>query len=283
VKSARQDFSEENISCNSYRVPDKYVYLEEGGAFGNHNSEGDSYKLATRTTNYLELVSESQVPHATAYFEERLLYAQYQFGSGSIIFGADWSIWNNYGIACADHAFYLAHLSEGAKKVWFIQNFDAPSLWRLMWSKAYLFAIVASVTLFFYLWYLFVRFGSIKERNTHQHRNFSEHLKASGYLAWRSKHGSLLVLDLYRDVLTRMQRHTPGFIHLDVKEKVNTLHRYTQISIKDLERLILYVETHYSMDDFNSDEGRVRDINKQLKPQEFIQFVSILKNIKARL
>lgn len=283
VKSARQSFSEENISCNSYRVPDTHVYLEEGGAFANHNSEQEPYKLATRTTNYLELASESQIPHATAYFEERLLYAQYQLGSGNIIFGADWSIWDNYAIACADHAYYLANLAKGANKVWFIQNFDAPSLWRLMWSKAYLFAIAASLALFFYLWFLFVRFGPIREINTRQHRNFSEHLKASGYLAWRSKHSSLLVFDLYRDVLARMQRHAPGFIQLDTTEKVNELHRHTQIPIKDLDRLVVYVETHRSMDDVNSDKTRIQEVSNQLKPQEFIQFVSILKDIKARL
>lgn len=281
-RSQKQNFSEENINCSRFGMPSEPAEL---GAFELSASKNNlnQYTLLPNASGTIVFSDDAKKPYQAAYLNDHLVYAEYRQGLGRIIFGVDWNIWNNHNIACADHAFYLSYLAKNSNKVWFFQNLDAPSLWYLLWSKAYIFGFFTCLALVFYLWYLFIRFGPIIECENYKQRQFLEHLKAVGYLAWRSKHSIYLIQSLYKETVTKIQRHSPNFLNYSIDEKCDFFMQQAAISKQSAQDIIRFTENHFVCDDSGIIGLKNESNIYKITPQNFIHIVSILKTIKAYL
>jgi biotin operon repressor len=203
---------------------------------------------------------DGYAPHNALFDDGNLILAQFEHGEGEVVVITSADLWQNETIYCLDHALLLGKIVNPDGKFWILKNFDAPSLWSVMWRNAPYGLALSFLALFLWLWHKFFRFGPLLQYSDLSRRSFSEHLLSSAKFLWRNKQAEILIERLRADVTHRIKIRYMHYPDLIDQEKLDLLE-----SICSLPRVDLY-------------QAMIKPID--LKNDNFVELVSHLKTIK---
>ena len=120
---------------------------------------------------------------------------QFRVGAGRLTVLSDNGFFHNEQIGEADHALFLADLTEGANKVWLLYSSNMPSLMALLWGSQPFLIVSVLVTALLWLGYLTGFSGPRRRPEARGRRNLLEHLDAAAAYAWRIDRAQRLLAD----------------------------------------------------------------------------------------
>lgn len=290
------DLSSERCEIDDNNIGFISIYSGVYGASDNNKKQKvesgslQGFKVGGFFQSYFNLPKNNDLLINVGEVNGKTVYAEYGLGLGRIVFGSHLALWNNKNIHCLDHALHLIHLASSANKVWFIQNQNAPSLWLLLWSKAYLALVFTVVCLLFYLWRSAVRFGPIKTDYNTQRRFFSEHISAASHLVWRKEKHYFLLRSILQDVLRKSEKRQGDFDGWSAIEKIQWLSTIAELDSNNVENLFhtvgFFRDTNAGLNaDLNEKNlsNTAAFIPPKISSQIFIQTIVVLKKLKERL
>ena len=166
-------------------------------------------------------------------------------GSGLITLISNMSFFDNKNIERADHAEILWHLVHGLhkpitqpKSVWLIHSDEMPSLWDILWDKAWMF--ILSLLLLLGAWLLLSthRFGPMIPKQQENRRSLNEHISSSGNFYWKNDKKSKLVNSSRSALLIRLSHLHPGWEQRTEQEQVELLAQQTNMKPEILYKLV---------------------------------------------
>lgn len=245
---------------NGFAQGDTCPYSEEGIYFYRTDAGSDSQalELAFMPWPYMQSNIAPDVESIVS-DGDKILFAEFARGQGRISFINNTSIWENQSVQCLDHALFFSQLADPRGNAWIIINYDAPSLWRLMWQKAPYVIFLFCLSFALWLWHKMVRFGPVYHPKELARRSFSEHLHSSALLLWRYKKQKVLLEQLRDDVSHKLKLRHLHFGGLDENEKINFL-----VEITRFDRVAIYQAMFKPLDD----------------TLRFVEVISYLKEIK---
>lgn len=195
--------------------------------------------------------------------EGALIASEFRLGGGRVVVLRDASIWRNSVIQCHDHAYLLWSLSNPNGDVWFLENFNAPSLLSLL--IRYLPYLLLACCLFIALgvWSALTRFGPVFTPRSVARRSLSEHIHASANFLWKNSRYKVLVSDLRGAIDQLMSRRVVAYERKSTAEKLEYIVAFTQLDASQIEHAMF--------------KKNIDTLN------EFVAFVKTLKEIKERL
>ncbi|MCK0152210.1 DUF4350 domain-containing protein [Alcanivorax sp. S6407] len=146
---------------------------------------------------------------------EVIAYADNEFGSqlvqlslgeGQITVLTDLSLWDNDHILYYDHAWLLGWLS-GHDSVWFIRSVAMPPLLQWLWQRAAELILALLLLLGLWLWLRIPRQGPLQPPRDDEHRDYLQHLHASGYFQWRTEQQDALLGALRQQANARLRSY----------------------------------------------------------------------------
>jgi len=111
---------------------------------------------------------------------------QYRLGQGLLTLLSDLDFLDNESIDQADHAYFLAHLTAGAPRVWLLYHIESPALLRLLWDRAPALVLSLAALIGLWLWRLGLYTGPRFDARVTTRRNLLEHLEAMAAFNWRN-------------------------------------------------------------------------------------------------
>ncbi len=186
--------------------------------------------------------------------------AGFNIGRGNIIVNKNNHIWKNKAIDNCDHAYLLLEWSKPSKKVWIIENQNAPSLLSIFWVNAPNAIIALLAALIFWLWRISIRHGPLFQPAKIERRSFAEHIRASAVFLWRNKNQFVLIDQLRNDIAYAMQRKNWHYENMSEEEKIN---QFTSLS--GLEADSIYLAMFKPSDEIDKDFVRVINRLKFIK------------------
>lgn len=111
---------------------------------------------------------------------------QYRLGQGLLTLLSDLDFLANENIDQSDHAYFLAHLTAGARRVWLLYHIESPGLLRLLWDQAPALLLSLASLIGLWLWRLGWYSGPRFDTSTTSRRNLLEHLEAMAAFNWRN-------------------------------------------------------------------------------------------------
>ena len=153
-----------------------------------------------------------------------------EVGKGLVTLVANMSFIENDNIEKVDHAEILWNLIHGLHKpimqpkaVWLIHNDEMPSLWDILWGKAW--AFILSLLLLFGAWLLVGthRFGPMIPKQEENRRSLNEHISSSGNFYWKYDKKAKLIESSRKALLFRLARIHPGWEQRSQEEQVALL------------------------------------------------------------
>jgi hypothetical protein len=153
----------------------------------------------------------------------------YYWGNGMINVLSDLEFLDNTHIGKVDNAQFLwllVNLERPAKQVWFVEvpasgdgmdiasETQISSFWVLLWNHTQAIIITTSILLFFWLWAVSRRFGSILPPPPRTRRRLLEHIEASGHFLWRQGQAHVLLHSTRQALLKRLDSVHPDWIRL---------------------------------------------------------------------
>lgn len=179
-------------------------------------------------------------------------------GNGLVTLIADMSFIENKRIEKADHAEILWHLIHGLHKplsqpkaVWLIHNDEMPSLWDILWEKAW--AFILSLVLLLGAWLLLSthRFGPMIPKQAVNRRSLNEHISSSGNFYWKYNNKQKLINSSRKALLQRLARIHPGWEQRTKEEQVNLLSEQIAIKPKIIHQILFsdIENTHFEQAD----------------------------------
>ena len=166
-------------------------------------------------------------------------------GNGLVTLIADMSFFENRAIEKADHAEILWNLIHGLHKpitqpqaVWLIHNDEMPSLWDILWSKAW--AFILSLLFLFGAWLLRSthRFGPMIPKQTENRRSLNEHISSSGNFYWKHDKKAKLIESSRKALLHRLTRIHPGWEQRTKEEQIILLAEQTGMKPHSIQQLL---------------------------------------------
>ena len=194
---------------------------------------------------------------------EQLISAYFRVGAGHIYVVRDTNIWHNRNIQCFDNAYFLWTMVNKAKKVWLLENKDAPSLFALAYQSVPYAVCVSMLAVIFFLWRALTRFGPVFVSEETHRRSFSEHLKASARFLYKHKQHLILVEELRKTIEQLMSKKVLDFDSLNKQEKIDHIAKLAALEHEEIYRAMFKtpIESH----------------------QAFVEIVNRLKIIKDQL
>jgi hypothetical protein len=215
--------------------------------FNNISLKGVDKKLALDLTRFRTILLDKDLEEVTEKIEldNNTFMIRQNVGNGLISLVADMSFIENDDIETADHAEILWHLIHGLHKpinqpkaVWLVHNDEMPSLWDILWDKAW--AFILSLLLIFIAWLLLSihRFGPIIPKQAEDRRSLNEHISSSGNFYWKHDNKSKLIESSRKALLHRLARIHPGWEQRTKEEQIMLLAEQTEMKPESLQQLL---------------------------------------------
>lgn len=146
---------------------------------------------------HLEMASENELAVYQervddAYFSSHSQVLAIDVGEGRVIAMTSIAPFRNRRIHCHDHAFFLAHMAEDARKVWLLHDPDVPSLLDLALREMPATTLGACLLLTLFVASASLRFGIAPNEGAASRRELREHLEAG--VAFRFRKGGFASL-----------------------------------------------------------------------------------------
>lgn len=172
------------------------------------------------TTSYEHLINY------TAANETGTQFISLEIGDGTVSVFTDMRFMTNKRILQYDHARFAHRLlvhDEPDSKVWIQYLTEMPSIFRVLWEKAWMAVTVAAIILVCSLWALGVRFGPVIPETTLSRRRLLEHVEAGGWFLWRNNHKEVLVAQTRRALLNQAIQKHPQLHRMEKHEQYHFL------------------------------------------------------------
>ena len=198
----------ESLFCDAPEQPDTLVLHADGGAlprhiqlYSDHVLWHDSWDEEDDIEAHREWNTEV-IGYADNDYGSQLI--QLSLGDGQITVLTDLSLWDNDHLLYFDHAWLLAWLG-GDDAVWFIRSVAMPPLLQWLWLRAPQLILALLVLLALWLWLRIPRQGPLQPRQDDEHRDYLQHLHASGYFQWRTEQQASLLAALRQQASARLR------------------------------------------------------------------------------
>ncbi len=220
---------------------------ENAKNYKNINIKGVNKKLAIDVKRFRTILLEKQRKEITEEIEldfETFMIRQ-KVGKGLVTLLADMSFIENRKIEIADHAEILWNLIHGLhkplskpKEVWLIHNDEMPSLWDLLWEKAW--TLILSLLLLFGAWLLLSthRFGPMIPKQQENRRSLNEHISSSGNFYWKYNKKQKLIKSARKALLQRITRIHPGWDQRTTDEQITLLAEQLEIKPEMVQKIL---------------------------------------------
>jgi hypothetical protein len=149
---------------------------------------------------------------------EPTLMTSLRLGEGRLTVLADARPFRNRWIAEKQHADLLKALVESTQYGGFVAFVRGapPSLWTLLWERAWAALIGVGVVILVVLWKNLPRFGPLEAAEAPSPlRGYDYHLEALGDFQWRLDKGASLLAPIREEIIERSQRHLARAGRLD--------------------------------------------------------------------
>ncbi|MCF6193761.1 MAG: DUF4350 domain-containing protein [Kangiellaceae bacterium] len=214
--------------------------------------EGVDKKLTLDLTRYRTILVDEDFEDVTEIIEldDNTFMIRQKVGDGLVTLIADMSFFENRAIEKADHAEILWNLIHGLHKpitqpkaVWLIHNDEMPSLWDILWNKAW--AFILSLLFLFAAWLLLSthRFGPMIPKQAENRRSLNEHISSSGNFYWKHDKKAKLIESSRKALLHRLTRIHPGWEQRTKEEQLMLLAAQTEMKPDSIQQL-LYSDVH---------------------------------------
>lgn len=197
-----------------------------------------------------------------AALDEGVRLLQYNWGQGGVTLLAGTAIWRNDFIGCNDHAYLLWQLSPWEGTVWFLENRQGPSVWRLLWRHGAPAVVLLIVLVGAMLWARGVRMGAVREPHRVERRRLMEHVEATGWFLWRQRQKEPLLRPLRQAIMHQIEKREPGFSDLPAKTRYARLASLLDLPASAIEQAL---------------SGKPRN------ESEFVATVALLRQIRTGL
>ena len=178
---------------------------------------------------------------------DRFHLLQFRVGGGRLTVLSDNGFFHNERIGEADHALFLADLTEGTNKVWLLYSSNMPSLVALLWSNQPFLVVSVLVTALLWLGYLAGFSGPRRRSGARSRRNLLEHLAAAAAYAWSVDRAQRLLAG-FRDASVRgWERRHHQLARLDQKARCRWIAERSGLTAQEVE-LALYEEVGSEQD-----------------------------------
>ena len=172
---------------------------------------------------------------------------QFQVGAGRLTVLSDNAFLHNDEIGEADHALFLADLTEGTRKVWLLYSSDMPSLLALLWRNAP-FLVVSLVTVaLLWLGYLTAFSGPRRRLGEPSRRSLLEHLDAAAAYAWRIDRARGLLAGFRDASSSGWERRHHQLGRLDREQRCRWIAEQSGLTVQEVETA-LYQEVESEQD-----------------------------------
>jgi hypothetical protein len=223
------------------------VEKENTKDFDKISLRGVDKELALDATRYRTILVDKSFNDVTekVKLDDNTFMIRQKVGSGLVTLIADMSFIENRDIETADHAEILWNLIHGLHKpitqpkaVWLIHNDEMPSLWDILWDKAWAFML--SLLLLFGAWLLLSthRFGPMIPKQQENRRSLNEHISSSGNFYWKHDKKVKLIESSRKALLNRLSRVHPGWEQRTKEEKIALLAEQIEMKPESLHQLI---------------------------------------------
>lgn len=175
---------------------------------------------------------------------EQALAAAFSLGEGRVLLLASLSPWNNEGLVCGDHAYWLAQSTGSGTQVVWILNQDAPALWRQLWDFAPQALLALGLALLAWLWHGAVRFGSTQGLEDQRAKPFLMHLQAWAQWLWQAPLAQRQVAQLRKDTFTLAQKRLPGLSRATPDQQIQQLSQMTGLAPDTVQQALLTPYQH---------------------------------------
>lgn len=250
--------------------------------------KGVDKKLALDIKRYRNILLDKDFKNATEEIEldYNTFMIRQKVGNGLVTLIADMSFIENKKIEKADHAEILWNLIHGLHKpisqpkaVWLIHNDKMPSLWDLLWEKAW--ALILSLLLLLTAWLLLSthRFGPLIPKQQENRRSLNEHISSSGNFYWKYNKKQKLIESSRKALLQRLARIHPGWEQRTNEEQIALLSEQTNIKSEKLQQ-ILFSDIDHA--DGNPDRNLVQNKNFE-QADSFTQLIQELEMIRTKI
>jgi len=238
--------------------------------------KGADKKLALNIKYFRTILLDKSFESVTekVKLDDNTFMIRQKVGDGLVTLIADMSFFENRSIEKADHAEILWYLIHGLHKpisqpktVWLINNDEMPSLWDILWDKAW--AFILSLFLLLSAWLLRSnhRFGPMIPKQSEDRRSLNEHISSSGNFYWKHGKTEKLINSSRKALLNRLSRIHPGWEQRTKEEQIVMLVEQTEMKPEAIQQLL------YS--DANN------PIFKQA--ENFTQLIKDLENLRNKL
>jgi len=216
------------------------------------NLRGVDKKLKLHVMRYRNIILDEDREDITEKIEldGNTFIIRQKVGKGLVTLVANMSFIENNKIEEADHAEIFWNLVHGLHKpisqpkmIWLIHNDKMPSLWDILWGKAW--AFILSLLLLFGAWLLVSthRFGPMIPKQEENRRSLNEHISSSGNFYWKHGKKAKLIESSRKALLLRLTRIHPGWEQRSKEEQVALLAK--QIEVKPaLVHQLLYADVN---------------------------------------
>ncbi|MZR61523.1 DUF4350 domain-containing protein [Alcanivorax sp. DP30] len=198
----------ESLLCDAPEQPEPLALHTDEDAFPRHIQLFSDHVLWHDSWN-----EEDDIAPHREWDTEVIAYADNEFGSqliqlslgdGQITVLTDLSLWDNDHLLYFDHAWLLAWLT-GQDAVWFIRSVAMPPLLQWLWQRAPQLILALLVLLALWLWLRIPRQGPMQPPQDDEHRDYLQHLHASGYFQWRTEQQDTLLAALRQQASARLR------------------------------------------------------------------------------
>jgi len=238
--------------------------------------KGTGKKLALNIKRFRTILLDNSFENKTEKIalNDNTFMIRQKVGNGLVTLIADMSIFENRAIEKADHAEILWYLIHGLHKpisqpeaIWLINNDEMPSLWNILWNKAWVF--ILSLLLLFTAWLLHSihRFGPMIPKQSEDRRSLKEHISSSGNFYWKQEKRAKLIESSRKALLNHLSRIHPGWEQRSKEEQIALLAEQAEMTPEAIQKL-LYSDAN----------------NPSFKQAEtFIQLIKDLESLRNKL
>ena len=187
-----------------------------------------------------------------------------EYAKGIIYVLTDSDIWRNTAITHFDHAYFLKTLTQNRGEVHILFGSTAKSFWARLVEYFPEALGALFITLLLWLWANLVRVGPVSSAFTPNRRALSEHILAGSQYIWGSEEPERLIQSARAATLRKAQSKIPSFETYNQPQKIALLHAATGTDTDQLEA-VFYASP------------------QRLRPQEFVQFMQTIQQIRNAL
>lgn len=147
---------------------------------------------------------------------------QLAYGDGLVTLMTDVLVFNNKQLRDKDNILWLHSLIEGANQI-FVFSYRDPLMWyQIIYDYSPSFYWILLVSLLICLWFVAIRFGTVKHINSNVVTYFSQHISAAGEFYWANKQHQRLVNNVRQQIKDELRLRL-SLPNLDEKQTIEAL------------------------------------------------------------